>query len=135
MRTEPSFVSSANSPNRNPEQRKDEEGCPTPAANPTTEPYPLFFLSRTASVSAVGSMSHLPCPAVCCTFPFYPYFPPTHPLPFYFFTLCMLWYLGHFIQGRNVRTGFELPKLLPKAQYLVLDSHLEWEAPTAKSDI
>lgn len=38
---EPSFVSSANSPNRNPEQRQDKEGCPTPAANPTTEPYPF----------------------------------------------------------------------------------------------
>lgn len=138
MRMEPSFVSSANSPNRNPEQRQDKEGCPTPAANPTTKPYPLSFPSRTASVSTVGSMLHLPCPALCCTFPFYPYFLPTHPLPFYFFfffNLCMLWYLRHFIQGRNVRTGFELPKLLPEAQCLVLDSDLECEAPTVKSDI
>lgn len=33
-----------------------------------------------------------------------------------------------------MRTGFELPKL-PEAQYLVLDSDLEWKAPTVKSDI
>lgn len=34
-----------------------------------------------------------------------------------------------------MRTEFELPKLPPEAQYLVLDSDLEWEAPTVKSDI
>lgn len=33
-----------------------------------------------------------------------------------------------------MRTGFELPKLLLEAQYLVLDSDLDQVAPALKSD-